>query len=559
LSLFTRVRRPPADGGQVRTASAPRGIRRVLAWVVTALACLLVLFALVAPNEISRLTPGAFLRIPIEALFGVALVLVLPGRARRIVAVIAGALLGLLTLVKIIDMGFFVAFDRPFDLVSDWSFFGPAMDLLTGSVGHAGAIAAVVGVAILAVAAVVLMALSVLRLSRLVAGRRTGATRALAVLGVIWIVCAVFGVEIAPNEPIASRTATALAYRDLRQVGADLRDQQSFAQQANVDAFRNTPGSQLLTALRGKDVMLTFVESYGRVAVQDADMAPQINAVLDAGTNRLRAAGFDSRSAFLTSSTTSGGSWLAHSTLQSGLWINNQQRYGDLVGGNRFTLTNAFHRAGWRTVADDPANTQDWPEAKFYGYDQVYDDRNVGYHGPNFSYATMPDQYTLSAFQRAELAKPHPPVMAEIDLVSSHWPWAPLPQMIDWNNVGDGSVFNPMPAAGNTTDYVWADPARVHAAYAQSIEYSLNALISYVQTYGDNNLVLVFLGDHQPNSAVIGSSTNRDVPITIVAKDPAVLDKISSWGWQDGLRPSPQAPVWPMDSFRDRFLTAFGP
>jgi hypothetical protein len=131
--------------------------------------------------------------------------------------------------------------------------------------------------------------------------------------------------------------------------------------------------------------------------------------------------------------------------------------------------------------------------------------------------------------------------------------------MIDWNNVGDGSVFNPMPAAGNTTDYVWADPARVHAAYAQSIEYSLNALISYVQTYGDNNLVLVFLGDHQPNSAVIGSSTNRDVPITIVAKDPAVLDKISSWGWQDGLRPSPQAPVWPMDSFRDRFLTAFGP
>jgi hypothetical protein len=38
-----------------------------------------------------------------------------------------------------------------------------------------------------------------------------------------------------------------------------------------------------------------------------------------------------------------------------------------------------------------------------------------------------------------------------------------------------------------------------------------------------------------------------------------VLDKAASWGWQDGLKPDPQAPVWQMDSFRDRFLTTFGP
>ncbi|MDT7694495.1 MAG: hypothetical protein QOI75_3862, partial [Pseudonocardiales bacterium] len=38
----------------------------------------------------------------------------------------------------------------------------------------------------------------------------------------------------------------------------------------------------------------------------------------------------------------------------------------------------------------------------------------------------------------------------------------------------------------------------------------------------------------------------------------AVLDRISGWGWQDGLKPGPNAPVWRMDAFRDRFLTAFG-
>jgi hypothetical protein len=80
-----------------------------------------------------------------------------------------------------------------------------------------------------------------------------------------------------------------------------------------------------------------------------------------------------------------------------------------------------------------------------------------------------------------------------------------------------------------------------------------------VQTYGDDNLVLVFLGDHQPASVVSGQGASHDVPITIVARDPAVLDRISGWGWQSGLKPNAQAPVWRMDSFRDRFLSAFGP
>jgi hypothetical protein len=70
--------------------------------------------------------------------------------------------------------------------------------------------------------------------------------------------------------------------------------------------------------------------------------------------------------------------------------------------------------------------------------------------------------------------------------------------------------------------------------------------------------VLVFLGDHQPAPLVTGQDPDRDVPITIVAHDPKVLDQISSWGWQDGLRPGPKAPVWRMNAFRDRFLTAFG-
>src|SRR5262249_60221509 len=103
-----------------------------------------------------------------------------------------------------------------------------------------------------------------------------------------------------------------------------------------------------------------------------------------------------------------------------------------------------------------------------------------------------------------------------------------------------------------------SSPGRPRTAYRQSIEYSLSALVSYVEKYGDDNLVLVFLGDHQPSPLVAGAGAGRDVPITIVARDRAVLDRVSGWGWQDGLRPGPGAPVWRMDTFRDPFLTAFG-
>ncbi|MGH3905413.1 MAG: sulfatase [Pseudonocardiaceae bacterium] len=548
------------DDGAGDPAGGLRGARLVATRVTTALALLLVLLALIAPNEVSRLTLGVFVRIPVEGLLGTVLLIVLPGRARRVAAVLVGVALGLLTIVKILDMGSFAVFGRPFDPVLDWILFDDAVAFLTDSIGWAGAIGSVVAAAVLAAAGLILMTLSVLRLTRLVVRHNTVATRAVAVLAAAWVTCAVLGAEIVPGVPVAATSAAALVYDRALQVRVGVQDQEAFARQAAVDAFRDTPDEELLTALRGKDVIVSFVESYGRDAVEDPEFASQVGAVLDAGSRRLGAAGFSSRSAFLTSPVAGGGSWLAHATLLSGLRIDNEQRYRALVSSDRLTLTGAFGRAGWRTVAVMPGAIRDWPEGAFYGYDRVHDFRNLGYRGPNVGWSGMPDQYTLSAFERAERAKrDRVPLMTEIDLTSSHAPWGPVPPLIAWNDVGDGSVYRAMATPGDPPNVVWRDPTRVRTEYRRSIEYSLNSLISYVETCGDDNLVLVFLGDHQPSPIVTGEGAGRDVPITIVARDRAVLDRTSGWGWQDGLKPGPQAPVWPMNAFRDRFLTAFGP
>jgi hypothetical protein len=148
--------------------------------------------------------------------------------------------------------------------------------------------------------------------------------------------------------------------------------------------------------------------------------------------------------------------------------------------------------------------------------------------------------------------------MAEIDLMSSHHPWAPLPRLVGWDEVGDGSVFDGMPEQGESREVVFRDPDAVRAAYGQSIEYTLHTLVSFVETDPDPDLVLVLVGDHQPHKYVSGDHPGHDVPVTIVARDPAVMERISGWGWQDGMRPDSDAPLWRMDQFRDRFLTAFG-
>ena len=64
----------------------------------------------------------------------------------------------------------------------------------------------------------------------------------------------------------------------------------------------------------------------------------------------------------------------------------------------------------------------------------------------------------------------------------------------------------------------------MQALYGQSVEYSLDTMFSFLDTYDQPNLVLIVLGDHQPARIVSGPDADHDVPITIIAKDPAVFD-----------------------------------
>jgi phosphatidylglycerophosphate synthase len=542
-----------------RTGAGPR-TRLAPRLAITVLAIALVWGDLLAPDRAWQFTLAAFVRIPLEGLVLVAVALVLPPRPRRIVAAVAGILLGVLTFAKILNIAFYEFADRAFNPLDDWGNIPPALGVIRIAIGPVLADIVLAAIALGLVLLVCALTAATIHITIVAARHRRAAVRGLAALTAVWAVCAGLSLQLIQGSPVASTSAVGLAVGQVRAIQAAVRDQRVFEQAIrSSDPKASIPASDLLTGLRGKDVIIAFVEGYGEVSVRGTTFSSGIDAALRRDNASLASAGWSTQSAWFNAPSYGGTSELAHSTLQAGVWVDSLQQYREIIGTSRFTLSDAFDKAGWRTVSDSPSNGSSWPPGKsFYHYDQLLNRSNVGYRGPHFSYASMPDQYTLAEFQRLELAPGHKPVMAEIDLVSSHWPWAPLPTMVPWNKVGDGSIFDPMPAKSESAVTVSRSANTTRQFYAQSMRYTLQALTSWVTELNDPNLVLILLGDEQPDAPIsTPGRTSHEVPVSIIARDPSVLRRIAPWRWQDGLVAGGNAPLEPMSDFRNQFLGAF--
>jgi hypothetical protein len=316
------------------------------------------------------------------------------------------------------------------------------------------------------------------------------------------------------------------------------------------------PPDDMLARLAGTDVIIAFVESYGRSSVDNPVYAATTRTALRAIEDDLASHGYAMRSAWLTSPTFGGQSWLAHSTLLSGLWIDTQASYTALLSSPRPSLLKLASNAGWRTVGVMPAVSRHWPEASYYGYDKVLAAADLGYKGLPFNWVSMPDQYTWSAFERLELGnQDRSPVFAEMALISSHAPWTPIPSLVPWTEVGDGTVFNMQARAGDSPETIWRDRHRVRDQFRQAIDYALRTIGGFAARQAGRKPLFIVLGDHQPAAFVSGTETNRDVPVHMIG-DPAILAMLDGWNWQPGMVPNAAAPVWRMDMLRDRFVRA---
>ena len=124
------------------------------------------------PDPAVAVHPQLLRAAPARGLVLVGLAVALPARARGIVSWSAGLLLGVVVLIKVFDLGFFVAFDRAFNPVEDWSYLSVGVGTVRDTFGNRDADLAVAAATVIGLAALVVPALAVGRLTRVAARHR---------------------------------------------------------------------------------------------------------------------------------------------------------------------------------------------------------------------------------------------------------------------------------------------------------------------------------------------------------------------------------------------------
>jgi hypothetical protein len=516
---------------------------------------------LIQPNHPAAMTWGALAAFPLEwPVVLLALMAFGSGRAGGGFRILLVGLLVLIAVLKTADFAMFTALARGFNPVADLALVEAGVRLLTAAVGPVLAGLALLGtiLAVVAVAALLWWATGVW--ARVGPGRP--ALRGVAAAGAVLsagVAAAEIGDamgrwDLAAQPPGAAFTARVGVER-LQMARATLADLRAFEAAAATDPFREAQG--LLNAI-DRDVIVVFVESYGRTSLDTPLFSELHRATLAAGETELAARGLSMASGLLASPTRGGQSWLAHATFANGLRVDGQTRYGAVLAADRPTLYHLAARAGFHTAAVMPQITLDWPESSVMGFETILAAADLGYAGQNFNWVTMPDQFTFAAMDRRLRAArtDDRPFFIQIATGSSHAPWVPVPELVAWDAVGDGHIFDAMAASGDPPDVVWRDRDRVRAQYRLAVDYALQTVLAYAALHADDPPLMIVLGDHQA-AGFVALDERPDVPIHLIGPAELVDRAAADWGLARGMIPPDDTPVVPMDRMRERILTSF--
>ena len=490
------------------------------------------------------------LELPVMLLGALAL-----GRRAQWPAAFVACALMVLTALRIADIAALEVFGRRFDPVVDMNLVSAAMRLVAGGFGIAAAVALTVAIVVALMLFGWLVYHAIGRWARAGAALSRSARIGAGSLALAFAVLPVAETATALNDwdgwdPPGSSRASRLAIKEVLSFRRSRAALTEFKAAAAHDPWQDRTGA--LAQLHGRDVVIIFIESYGRAAFDNPGYEARHRATLTAGMAKLERAGLDMRSGWLASPVQGGQSWLAHATIASGLEIEDQRRYGALLSSPRLTLYDIAARAGYDTLAVAPAIVLPWPEGPQFGFGHILEAADLGYAGPPFNWVTMPDQYTLAAFER--LAPRGKPLMTEIALISSHAPWTPVAELVPWDMVADGRIFADMAGAGPTPREVWSNRETIRRHYGLSLDYAIQTVLDWAALPRMQQPLVIVLGDHQA-AATISQNGGMDVPMHLIGP-PETITLFDNWGWTKGLEPDADLPTWPMNRFRDRFLDA---
>lgn len=492
-----------------------------------------------------------------EAWVIVPLMLLLPsGFGRRVLGVSVAGWVVLVIAANLGNAATFIAFGRPLNLYLDLPLLRSIFHLLEGNVGQVWAFCAMLagGIGLAGVFGWLLYLLIPARTWALNRGERKIALSVLLLATGLAIADSI-GKPLSQLSWLSTLPAVELTRFQWQQISVTHQAQQDFAEQLDLMSLE----AQQLSGLEGVNVFVTFVESYGVSALNDARYSDILLPTLASMEHRLAAQDLHVVSGLLQAPIRGGQSWLAHATLLSGRWIDNQLWYRLMLNSENSTLIDDFKATGQHTLSIMPAITLAWPEGEAYGFDTIVAAKDIDYAGPALNWVTMPDQFTLDYTQRHLLD--NTPVFAQMALISSHAPWTPiLPVLDDWETIGDGAIFAPWEHAGDSPEVLWQDIERIRDHYAWSVDYAVEVTGRWAERVVDDKTLLIVLGDHQPAPLITGDDASAAVPVHIISGDPALLAPFRTYGFVEGTLPSLDNPekAARMSQLRHWLREAFG-
>jgi len=325
------------------------------------------------------------------------------------------------------------------------------------------------------------------------------------------------------------------------------------------------------------DLHVYVVESYGRILHQRKGTRQQWEGETRERERALRKEGYAAVSAFATAPVSGGRSWLADASLLTGRTIAHESVFNEVMAqvDGMVHLPGLLASAGYETILVRPKdraragvelrNDLDFQHTVFFD--------ELAYEGPAVGWGWIPDQYTLGWLREHRLGDDHPdgpPRFVFAHLVSSHAPWHVVPEKVDdWHTLATAEAPAPLDGidevdevheadARGAWEELWVQLGRYQRReghrgkrkatvshvqrYAKAVSYDLDVLTEHVLALPERPAVIVLLGDHQP--PLVTRDDDFDVPIHVLARDPALLEPLRRHGFVPGWEvPASAAPV----------------
>jgi hypothetical protein len=257
-------------------------------------------------------------------------------------------------------------------------------------------------------------------------------------------------------------------------------------------------------------------------------------------------------SGYSTAPVSGGRSWLAVSSIWTGMTVKYEAVYRQLLEGMERlpTFVGFLQKQGYETIhlapSDRPRpgiaqeNPFRWHE--YIGFQQL------DYRGPRMGWGIVPDQYALSFTEEHFLRTARHPLFFNFHMVSSHAAWATIPRYVsDWHMLNDASRTEPdsfqnSEIAARLERYSRMEPhqtymgeltAKLREGYERSLFYDFRVIEDFLSRQ-NGDAIVIFMGDHQP-PVVAPETTNFDVPVHVLSRDPVLLDEFRDRGFSEGL------------------------